>query len=47
MIQAHYQVLEVYAAATVYYLLLTSVIELGQRRLEGHFGKSSLPYERH
>ena len=41
LMQEHFQILEVYAAATVYYLMLTSVWDAVQRRLEKHFGRSS------
>jgi polar amino acid transport system permease protein len=41
LMQEHFQILEVYAAATVYYLLLTSVWDIAQRRLEKHFGRST------
>ncbi|CAN5201247.1 amino acid ABC transporter permease [soil metagenome] len=41
LMQEHFQILEVYAAATVYYLLLTSAWDLVQRRLEKHFGRST------
>ena len=40
LMQEHFQILEVYAAATVYYLMLTSVWDMVQRRLEKHFGRS-------
>jgi polar amino acid transport system permease protein len=40
LMQEHFQILEVYAAATVYYLMLTSVWDVVQRRLEKHFGRS-------
>jgi polar amino acid transport system permease protein len=40
LMQEHFQILEVYAAATVYYLLLTSLWDVVQRRLEKHFGRS-------
>jgi polar amino acid transport system permease protein len=39
--QEHFQILEVYAAATAYYLILTSVWDAVQRRLEKHFSRSS------
>jgi polar amino acid transport system permease protein len=42
LMQEHFQVLEVYAAATVYYLLLTSAWDVVQRRLEKHFGRSTV-----
>ncbi len=41
LMQEHFQILEVYAAATAYYLILTSVWDAVQRRLERHFGRSS------
>jgi len=41
LMQEHFQILEVYAAATAYYLILTSVWDMVQRRLEKHFGRSS------
>jgi polar amino acid transport system permease protein len=41
LMQEHFQILEVYAAATAYYLILTSVWDAVQRRLEKHFGRSS------
>jgi len=41
LMQEHFQILEVYAAATAYYLILTSVWDVAQRRLEKHFGRSS------
>ncbi|TNM63398.1 amino acid ABC transporter permease [Aliirhizobium smilacinae] len=40
LMQEHFQILEVYAAAAVYYLLLVSVWDLIQQRLESHFGRS-------
>lgn len=40
LMQEHFQILEVYAAATVYYLMLTSMWDVVQRRLEKHFGRS-------
>jgi polar amino acid transport system permease protein len=40
--QQHFQILEVYAAATAYYLILTSVWDAVQRRLEKHFGRSTV-----
>jgi polar amino acid transport system permease protein len=40
LMQEHFQILEVYAAATVYYLMLTSFWDVVQRRLERHFGRS-------
>lgn len=40
LMQQQFQTLEVYAAAACYYLLLTSVWDLLQRQLEGHFSKS-------
>ena len=39
--EEHFQILEVYAAATAYYLILTSVWDAVQRRLEKHFSRSS------
>jgi polar amino acid transport system permease protein len=42
LMQEHFQVLEVYGAATVYYLLLTSAWDVAQRRLEKHFGRSTV-----
>jgi polar amino acid transport system permease protein len=44
--QEHFQILEVYAAATAYYLILTSVWDAVQRRLEKHFGRSSVAKSR-
>jgi polar amino acid transport system permease protein len=41
LMQEHFQILEVYAAATAYYLILTSVWDAVQRRLEKHFSRSS------
>jgi polar amino acid transport system permease protein len=41
LMQEHFQILEVYAAATAYYLILTSVWDAVQRQLEKHFGRSS------
>jgi polar amino acid transport system permease protein len=41
LMQEHFQILEVYAAATAYYLILTSVWDMAQRRLEKHFGRSN------
>ncbi|MET0219756.1 MAG: amino acid ABC transporter permease [Bradyrhizobium sp.] len=41
LMQEHFQILEVYAAATAYYLILTSLWDLAQRRLEKHFGRST------
>jgi polar amino acid transport system permease protein len=41
LMQQHFQILEVYAAATAYYLILTSVWDAVQRRLEKHFGRST------
>lgn len=40
LMQEQFQVLEVYAAATIYYLILTSLWDLVQARLERHFGRS-------
>lgn len=40
LMQEHFQILEVYAAATVYYLILTSLWDVAQRRLEKRFGRS-------
>ncbi|MBB4105015.1 amino acid ABC transporter permease [Allorhizobium borbori] len=40
LMQEHFQILEVYAAATVYYLLLVSIWDLFQQRLERHFERS-------
>ncbi len=40
LMQEHFQILEVYAAAAVYYLLLVSVWDLIQQRLENHFGRA-------
>jgi polar amino acid transport system permease protein len=42
LMQEHFQVLEVYAAATIYYLILTSLWDVVQRRLEKHFGRSTV-----
>lgn len=39
LMQEHFQVLEVYAAAAVFYLILTSVWDLIQKRLEARFSK--------
>lgn len=47
LMQEHFQILEVYAAAAVYYLVLTSLWDMAQRRLENHYGRSMLPYRRH
>jgi polar amino acid transport system permease protein len=41
LMQEHFQILEVYAAATVYYLMLTSLWDVVQRQLEKHFGRST------
>jgi polar amino acid transport system permease protein len=46
LMQEHFQILEVYAAATAYYLILTSVWDAVQRRLEKHFGRSNAPKTR-
>lgn len=40
LMQEHFQILEVYAAAAVYYLLLVSVWDLVQQQMERHFGRS-------
>ncbi|SFT55769.1 amino acid ABC transporter permease [Mesorhizobium sp. YR577] len=40
LMQEHFQILEVYAAATVYYLFLVSAWDLVQQKLERHFGRS-------
>ncbi len=40
LMQEHFQILEVYAAAAVYYLLLVSVWDVVQQRLERYFGRS-------
>ncbi|SMO96578.1 amino acid ABC transporter permease [Paracoccus laeviglucosivorans] len=40
LMQEQFQVLEVYAAATIYYLILTSLWDIVQARLESHFGRS-------
>lgn len=42
LMQQDFQILEVYAAATIYYLVLTSLWDMFQRRLERHFGRSQL-----
>lgn len=42
LMQEHFQILEVYAAATIYYLMLTSIWDLVQRQLEKHFGRSTV-----
>lgn len=47
LMQEHFQILEVYAAAAIYYLAMTSIWDFAQRRLERHFGRSTLPYKRH
>lgn len=47
LMQEHFQILEVYAAAAIYYLAMTSIWDFAQRRLERHFGRSALPYNRH
>jgi polar amino acid transport system permease protein len=39
LMQVKFDVLEVYAAAGVYYLLLTTLWDLVQRRLEGRFSR--------
>jgi polar amino acid transport system permease protein len=39
LMQVQFEVLEVYAAAAVYYLLLTSLWDVVQRRLEKHYGR--------
>jgi len=39
LMQVRFEVLEVYAAAAVYYLLLTSLWDVVQRRLEKHYGR--------
>ncbi len=43
LMQENFQILEVYAAATIYYLLITSIWDVFQKRLERHFGRSQLP----
>lgn len=40
LMQEHFQILEVYAAAAVYYLLLVSVWDLIQQQMERYFGRS-------
>jgi polar amino acid transport system permease protein len=39
LMQVRFEVLEVYAAAAVYYLVLTSLWDVVQRRLEKHYGR--------
>ena len=40
LIQFEFRVLEIFTVAALYYLLLTTVWCLVQRRLEAHFGRS-------
>lgn len=40
LMQEHFQILEVFAAATVYYLILVSAWDIVQQRLERYFGRS-------
>ncbi|MER5172399.1 MULTISPECIES: amino acid ABC transporter permease [Thioclava] len=40
LMQQDFQTLEVYAAAACYYLLLTTLWDLAQRRIEAHFARS-------
>jgi polar amino acid transport system permease protein len=43
LMQVKFEVLEVYAAAAVYYLLLTSLWDVVQRRLEAYYGRGHVP----
>jgi polar amino acid transport system permease protein len=40
LIQVDFKVLEIFVVAACYYLVLTSLWSMVQRRLEGHFGRS-------
>ncbi|MFC3058644.1 amino acid ABC transporter permease [Paenirhodobacter populi] len=41
LIQEKFMVLELFAVAAIYYLAMTTLWDLVQRRIEAHFGKSS------
>jgi polar amino acid transport system permease protein len=42
LIQVKFQVLEIFAVAAIYYLCMTTAWDLVQRRLEAHFGRSTV-----
>ncbi len=42
LIQVRFQVLEIFTVAAIYYLCMTTAWDFVQRRLEAHFGRSSL-----
>ncbi len=46
LMQAKFEVLELYCVAAVFYLVLTSLWDVVQRRLERHFGKGYAPTEK-
>jgi len=43
LIQEKFMVLELFAVAAIYYLILTTLWDVVQRRIERHFGRSSAP----
>ncbi len=43
LMQVKFEVLELFAVASIYYLIMTSVWDLAQRRLERRFGRAYLP----
>jgi polar amino acid transport system permease protein len=45
LIQDRFQVLELFAVASLYYLAMTSAWEFVQQRLERHFGRSGVADE--
>jgi len=46
LMQAKFEVLELYCVAAVFYLVLTSMWDVVQRRLERHYGKGYAPSRR-
>jgi polar amino acid transport system permease protein len=46
LMQAKFEVLELYCVAAVFYLVLTSLWDVVQRRLEKHYGKGYAPTEK-
>jgi polar amino acid transport system permease protein len=43
LIQEKFLVLELFAVAALYYLLMTSLWDVAQRRIERHFGRAYSP----
>ena len=46
LMQAKFEVLELYCVAAVFYLVLTSLWDVVQRRLERHYGKGYAPMQK-